>query len=73
MKLKPTAIIWPRTLQPGGGGDDGQQTSDGGYIIVVGSTYSDNTDKTSAWLVKTDSDGNHIWYKTLEDGILAFE
>ena len=40
-----------------------QQTADEGYIIA-GMTSSYNTKQNfDAWLVKTDADGNQVWYK----------
>jgi hypothetical protein len=50
----------------GGGSDRGNSvhmSSDGGYIIT-GLTYSFGGDIPNAWLIKTDSNGNHIWNKT---------
>lgn len=54
-------LLWNRTY--GGAQDDGAncivQASDGGYILA-GYTSS-NDGSSSAWLVKTDSDGQLLW------------
>jgi hypothetical protein len=58
--------VWDKTF---GGSDDDyaysvQQTLDGGYIIA-GTTKSYGFGGWfDAWLIKTDADGNDIWYKT---------
>lgn len=41
------------------------QTSDGGYILAGWTTYSYDAGSREAWLVKTDSNGNKQWDKTL--------
>ena len=57
--------IWHKTY--GGSsfqsGHSVQQTLDGGYIIV-GSTASFGVLGTDVYIIKTDPDGNEIWYKT---------
>lgn len=57
---------WSKTF----GGDDTdnavsvQQTSDKGYILV-GSTKSYGAGDFDAWIIKTDSNGNQLWSKTI--------
>lgn len=43
------------------------QTKDGGYILCGGKHSDENTDESSAWLMKTDADGNKLWEKTYSD------
>jgi len=57
---------WDKTFG-GTGSDRGysvQQTSDGGYIIA-GDTHSYGAGSGDFWLVKTDSEGDKEWDKTL--------
>lgn len=42
-----------------------QQTFDGGYI-VCGHTWSQQLGSSNTLLIKTDTDGNELWIKTLE-------
>ncbi len=39
-----------------------EQTSDGGYILI-GHTFSSELGRNSLYLVKTDANGNELWYK----------
>ena len=59
-------VEWERTY--GGteyeGAYDVQQTSDGGYILV-GYTRSFGSGKSDVFVVKTDSDGDEIWNKSI--------
>ncbi len=58
-------VVWSKLY--GGDGDDRgssvQQTPDGGYF-VVGSTQSYGAADQSIWLLRIDSDGDWLWYKT---------
>jgi hypothetical protein len=59
------AVIWSKTYG-GANKDYGYcviQTTDGGYALV-GSTDSSGAGYEDFWLIKTDSDGNHLWNKT---------
>ncbi|MEO0183380.1 MAG: T9SS type A sorting domain-containing protein, partial [candidate division WOR-3 bacterium] len=65
--------LWYKTFG-GSNYDDGrsiQQTQDGGYIIA-GSTLPPDSSNSRVYLIKTDSDGNLLWYKTFS-GIRAAE
>jgi hypothetical protein len=63
-------LLWQKPF--GGGNDDwgesGQQTSDGGFIIS-GETNSFGAGRCDIYLIKTDSEGNLLWQKTI-GGIL---
>ena len=58
--------LWTKTY--GGGANDGarsvKQTSDGGYIIV-GDTYSFGAGGQDIYLIKTDTNGDTLWTKTI--------
>jgi hypothetical protein len=62
-------LLWTKTY--GGAGDDRanavQQTPDGGYI-VSGWTNSFGAIGQDIYLIKTDSNGNPVWTKTLGGG-----
>ncbi|MCP4632990.1 MAG: T9SS type A sorting domain-containing protein [candidate division Zixibacteria bacterium] len=71
--------LWTRTY----GGDDSDAatgidvTEDGGFIIC-GGTESYGHGERDLWLIKTDSEGNTIWSKTLggsqqDEGYFAFQ
>ncbi|HLG34923.1 MAG TPA: T9SS type A sorting domain-containing protein [Bacteroidia bacterium] len=61
-------LLWSNTY--GGINDDGgncvQQTTDGGYI-VAGATNSFGVDSTVVYIVRTDSNGNILWSKTINN------
>ena len=58
---------WSRTF--GGPGDDWanslRQTADNGYIIA-GCTYSYDVAVSAVLLIKTDENGNDVWFKTID-------
>lgn len=58
--------VWNRTfsLNTATNGVFGQQTDDGGYIIS-GCTYNYMITNPNAFLIKTDSEGNEEWNRTL--------
>jgi len=66
--------IWDKTY--GGKYSDwsysGKQTNDRGFIITGTRGYSPNEDSNSGdiWLIKTDEEGNQIWNKTFDYGIV---
>jgi hypothetical protein len=58
-------IVWQKNFG-GAGGDIAhavQQTSDGGYVIV-GFTDSWGEGSGDVYLIKTDAEGNELWYRT---------
>lgn len=63
--LTTNELIWERTY--GGAGDDRAfcmtPTDDGGFLIG-GSSTSFNINKTAAWVVKINGNGNTVWNKT---------
>lgn len=64
----PTQLLWEKTY--GGNGDDrayyAAPTQDGGFLIV-GSTGSVFENRTVAWIVRIDSNGNQLWNKTFPE------
>ena len=57
--------LWSKTYGTGSGssyGESVQQTIDGGYIIV-GTIYSNQSAEDDIYLIKTDGNGNQLWYK----------
>ena len=63
--LSTNELLWEKTY--GGPGDDRafyMTTTDDNGFLVVGSTTSFNLNKTAAWAVMIDSDGNVIWNRT---------
>lgn len=66
--------IWDKTF--GGKYDDWsesvQQTDDDGFIILGMKHYNpyDTPNYGDIWLIKTDDDGNEIWNKTFDSGIV---
>jgi hypothetical protein len=61
-------VLWERTY--GGAGDDrafyAATVADG--FIVVGSSASFQQDKTVAWILRLDHDGNMLWNRTFLEG-----
>jgi len=61
-------VLWERTY--GGAGDDrafhAATLSDG--VVVVGSSTSFQQDKTVAWVLKLDNEGNMLWNQTFFEG-----
>ena len=61
-------VIWERTY--GGAGDDRAfyATTVAEGFVVVGSSTSFQQDKTVAWVLKLDHDGNALWNQTFFEG-----
>jgi hypothetical protein len=61
-------VLWEKTY--GGAGDDrayyAASVADG--FVVVGSSTSFEQDKTVAWVLKLDNDGNMVWNQTFLEG-----
>jgi hypothetical protein len=61
-------VLWEKTY--GGAGDDRAfyaiTAADG--CVVVGSSTSFKQDKTDAWILKLDHDGNELWNRTFFEG-----
>lgn len=68
VNLQKANVLWEKTY--GGTGDDRAfyaiAVADG--FVVVGSSTSFQQDKTVAWVLKLDHDGNMIWNKTFFQG-----
>lgn len=47
-------------------GYSAKQTSDGGYVLL-GTTFSYGSENGNIWLLKTDSNGDTLWTKTIGD------
>jgi hypothetical protein len=62
-------VFWERTY--GGAGDDrafyAAAVADG--FVVVGSSTSFQQDKTDAWVLKLDHEGNTLWNQTFFEGV----
>jgi hypothetical protein len=68
-------VQWSKTFGEGNNVSDGpvQQTKDGGYIVCgmietpIMGTYKN---EKSAWLIKTDTDGNKLWDRVFDGGYI---
>ena len=58
--------VWSKTFGGSGEdfGNDVQLTNDGGYIVTA-STFSFGSGGSEAWLLRTDSNGDTLWTKTI--------
>src|SRR4030042_4660180 len=68
LNLLKANVLWEKTY--GGAGDDrafyATAVADG--FVVVGSSSSFEQDKTVAWVLKLDHDGNVLWNQTFLEG-----
>ncbi|MHA1928962.1 MAG: hypothetical protein ACTSV2_10355 [Candidatus Thorarchaeota archaeon] len=59
-------VLWNRTFD-GGSSDYGRtviETSDGGFLLA--SSCNNGTDHYDIWVIKTDSEGHHLWNQTFD-------
>lgn len=71
--IRGPGVLWDKTL--GGGSYDEAydiiESGDGGYIIG-GSTQTFGPAARNAYLIKTDADGDQVWYKAYAKGSMAY-
>jgi len=68
MNLLKANVLWEKTY--GGAGDDRAfyATTTADDFVVVGSSTSFEQDKTAAWVLKLDREGNTLWNQTFFEG-----